>query len=159
MQPMRALAFYERRVILVLVMIAAVGRVTMPPECDHAEHAQCRGGDHERQGEHAAQRRAITTATGTAVRWQRRQWSRPEGEVLVHRQAVGVFGGQARAGARVWTCDVDDERERALWGERGGRAVCVEGAYEEREADGEADGDDERAADRAEAKYSGGHNW
>jgi hypothetical protein len=52
---------------------------------------------------------------------------------------------------------VDERREGALWEEGGGRAVCVEGADEERETDGEAHGNDERAAGCAEAKYAGGH--
>ena len=37
------------------------------------------------------------------------------------------------------------------------RAVCVEGADEERETDREADGDDKREAGCAKAEYPGGH--
>jgi len=74
--------------------------------------------------------------------------------------AVRVFGHRRRRGAtgRFGPWDGDDERSRGLWEERGVWAVCVERADKQREADREADGDDQCAAGRAEAEYSGGHS-
>jgi len=73
-QTARALALHERRRVVLLtvtitITVAGARRVAAkPPECNHAQHAQQRGGDHEGQGQRAAQVRMVMVTiarTGT----------------------------------------------------------------------------------------------
>ena len=152
-------ALHDRRIVL------AAG-FAKPPKRNQAEDAERRRRNHKGECQCAAE---VRTAAG---RWRK---TRREREVRVPEHVVCVFGrqvrgaaaGGGRGGARDVVDDVWEGMGRrcvagagTLWRRReecAVRAVCVEGADEERETDRKADGDDECEACCAKAKYPRDH--